>query len=713
MSRRCGPTRRRLIAVSLLTLLVLASPAVAQVSEQVRVQFVRAEVLFRSGDSEGARLLLDRVIEALDTVDQRTEADDLLLRRALLYRARIAWNEGDRDAVDDDLDRLLALDPTLDLGTEGVAPELAERLEVRKERRVGYLQVALYPQDAEIWIDGRRVADPSQLVPLSAGVHRVEARRAGYASAAQEVDIRANRTEGIGFELQRTGATISIATHPAGATVRIDGQTVGTTQPGGPEGVSETLRIVGLLPGTHEIEVTLADHRTFRQQIDIPTLADFDLGTLDLDRSLGALMLRDLPAESTLRIDGQEVDPERQVAADGTPLSSGSARLTLPVGEHTIEVASAGGVFETRVNVSDGETVSVDVNPRPGIVYLGVMGGETLDRETVGEVVPELLADLAEWFPLVRPGGLAGLGRLPEGADDIRAWRRLQRDVAGQEAGAALLMFATLPEASRADAYTIWVQAAAPGPVRPLALRVPMGDPEPLDRLEAWLATPLPPAKPWLGASLIDTELASGVRVVDVEASGPAAQAGLRRGDLLLALDGDPLARAADVLEAVAASEPFQALTFEIDRAGERSAVPLRLGSSPWVPAGAGPQAPDPILWAAATAALASPESALPAWALEFHRALALLRSGEAEEAAERLAAIQLTGDPPFGQAAIDYWQGLALLAQEHPDDEAAAAAFDRASSRPGARLEHNDGPHVAPRAMVRRARLEAGEGEG
>ncbi len=201
--------------------------------------------------------------------------------------------------------------------------------------------------------------------------------------------------------------------------------------------------------------------------------------------------------------------------------------------------------------------------------------------------------------------------------------------------------------------------------------------------------------------------------MLDVEASGPAGQAGLRPGDLLLGLDGQALATASEALAAVEAAEPFQAMAFDIERGSRRLAVPLRLGSSPWVPGGDGPQAPDPILWAAANSRLVSPDSELPAWALEFHRGLALLRSGEPESAVNLLGSIRVTGDSPFGQAAADYWLGLALLAQERPDDAGAAAAFARAMERAGARLEHNDGPHVAPRAAVRRARIEAGDPGG
>lgn len=709
-----SPTMRRLAGCALLALALVSAPAEAvQVSDQLRVQFARAEMLFRSGDLEGARTLLDRVIGELAEVETRADADTLLLRRALLYRARLAWDEGDRSTVDADLDRLLEIDPAIDLSEEAVPTGLAERLEARRERRVGYLQIALFPQDATVTIDGKRVEDPTQILPLAAGVHVVEARRPGYAPASQEVDIRANRTEGVGFELQRTGATISIATHPAGATVAVDDRILGTTAPGGPEGVSEPFRIVDLLPGTHLLTVTLADHRPFEQRVDIPALSDYDLGTLRLERALGTLVLRDLPAGARVEIDGRTVEVERRVGANGTPLSVGAARITLPVGGHQLRIASPGGVFESRVEIGDGDTLGIDVDPEPGIAYLGVASGESLDKRAVDDVVEAALERADGWFLLDRRDRLAGLGRLPEGEDDRRGWTRLQRAASRLEPGAALFVFATLPESGRVDRFTLWVLASEPGPAAPWALVAEMGAGDALAPLVEALGRPLPSGRAWLGATTIDTGLAEGARVLAVEPGSPAANGGLQPGDLLRSVDGNPIVRAAELLTLVAESAPFRALTLDLERQGERMALPVRLGASPLVPADRDGLAPDPIVWAAAFTGLEDPEATLSGWVLAFHQGLALLRSGAHEAAADVLGRIRVSGDPPFGQAAVDYWLGIALSTGSEVALEEAHAAFARAASRPGARFEHNDGPFVSPRARARLARIEAEQEPG
>jgi hypothetical protein len=54
---------------------------------------------------------------------------------------------------------------------------------------------------------------------------------------------------------------------------------------------------------------------------------------------------------------------------------------------------------------------------------------------------------------------------------------------------------------------------------------------------------------------------------------------------------------------------------------------------------------------------------------------------------------------------------GIALTALGPSYRDAAVQAFERAAAEPQARLFHNDGPYVAPRAAARLAALGGGEG--
>jgi hypothetical protein len=89
-----------------------------------------------------------------------------------------------------------------------------------------------------------------------------------------------------------------------------------------------------------------------------------------------------------------------------------------------------------------------------------------------------------------------------------------------------------------------------------------------------------------------------------------------------------------------------------------------------------------------------------------------LIHAGAWEDAVRTLRSIE---DAPagagLGQATVDYLLGIALTALGPSYRDAAVQAFERAAAEPQARLFHNDGPYVAPRAAARLAALGGGEG--
>jgi serine protease Do len=97
--------------------------------------------------------------------------------------------------------------------------------------------------------------------------------------------------------------------------------------------------------------------------------------------------------------------------------------------------------------------------------------------------------------------------------------------------------------------------------------------------------------RPWLGlsAQALTAEVAralrapdtSGVLVSDVEARGPADQAGLRPGDIILALDGTPVASPAHLGQGLASATPGRTVRVRVRRAGRESTVAVRLGEEP------------------------------------------------------------------------------------------------------------------------------------
>ncbi len=706
-------------AAALLLALLCARPATAQVGGEA-VLFARAETFFRAGDLERAAAVLDRVIGSLEErVSERPPSDEerLLLVRSLTYRALAAWRLQQRDDIDRLLDRIVELAPDWSLQEYGAEPELADRFERRRARQVGFLQVTVLPPEARVFVDGRPVEPLPEVLPVLAGEHTVRAEQAGYAPGEEGVRVRSGRTVGVALQLERVSATVRLRTSPPGAEVALDGRAMGVTVADEQDPQrSQPLLIEGLIPGSHELVVTLAEHRTFRQTVQVPGLADYDLGLVRLERSMGTVFLRGLPAGSEVRIDGQPAAVEFRAA--GGPAGAGMGRLSLPVGAHEIRVTHPEfGVYEGRVGVGDGSTTSVDVALRPGLALFGVVGGDRLDREAVLELLRDSLAGTGQWFLLdrsgateellraagLRPRALAGAdGELLERID----WAALQR-AAERAAPGALFLLARKPEGGERGRFELLLWPASPGPARPDRLVLRLGDKSSLEPLVRALAEPLPAPRAWLGAVVADSLLAEAPTVMTIDPRGPAARAGLRVGDRITALDGAPLEHAEALVARVQRAAPFSTLALQVQRGERLEALALTLGASP-VSVHPRASVPAAVVWAAARARERRGDSDTPGWTLRLDQALILLQASAWEEAVRLLETVRAPEEAPFGAAAVEYWLGVAHAGAGPGHETAAQQAFERALGRTGGRLEHDDGPLVAPRARARLTRLRA-----
>jgi S1-C subfamily serine protease len=98
-------------------------------------------------------------------------------------------------------------------------------------------------------------------------------------------------------------------------------------------------------------------------------------------------------------------------------------------------------------------------------------------------------------------------------------------------------------------------------------------------------------SRPWLGVATqgLTTELAralgardeAGVLVADVHPEGPGADAGLRSGDIVVALDATPVSTRAQLERAVGARTPGRLVTLSVRRAARELRLPVRLGEEP------------------------------------------------------------------------------------------------------------------------------------
>jgi membrane-associated protease RseP (regulator of RpoE activity) len=81
------------------------------------------------------------------------------------------------------------------------------------------------------------------------------------------------------------------------------------------------------------------------------------------------------------------------------------------------------------------------------------------------------------------------------------------------------------------------------------------------------------------GVYAIDGELVEqpGAEIGLVQAGTPASAAGLERGDVVLAIDGEAVNGSADLGRIVQSNEPSDTLVFEVERAGEAILIPVTL----------------------------------------------------------------------------------------------------------------------------------------
>jgi putative serine protease PepD len=73
----------------------------------------------------------------------------------------------------------------------------------------------------------------------------------------------------------------------------------------------------------------------------------------------------------------------------------------------------------------------------------------------------------------------------------------------------------------------------------------------------------------------------AGAQVAEVVQGSPAAEAGLRQGDIITALGEEEIASTEDLVAAIAAREPGETVTLEVERDGQKTAVKVTLGTQP------------------------------------------------------------------------------------------------------------------------------------
>ena len=651
--------------------------------------------------------------------------------RSLGYRAEVQLSFGESELAESGLERMLATDPDARIDRDQLSEEATELFDRVRRRLVGDVSLNFEPPQVEVRIDGRRVEPQTGPVGALAGSRWLTAERPGYRSLGQEIEVEAGRQSTYDLVLERIAPVIRLHSRPPGAEVVLDGGVVGTTEGTAPEGYlsggryrpdefSAELVITDVELGLRVLELRKEGYRTYRAELSIEELIDYPMPPIVLAEEAGVLVFRNLPAGARVLVDGAAVELENRGSA--TP------QVALSPGEHEVQVASgAARMFSETLLLADRQTVEIDVRLRPGLVFLGVLGGRASRAESFAQSLKLALADSGKWALLDRPDvgrrilAAAGLGAgsdlpgaLAAGGTAVRSngsengpesggsdWKAVQR-AADRDAPGLLYVAAVLPDDLLGTEAQVLIWPAAPGPAVPDVVSISLSEPGAASRLQGAFAQELVPRRPWFGALVIETDTAPHPIVAHVTPGSPAEAAGLAIGDQVVGVDRRPVLSRGAFDARIAEAAPGDTLELALQSAAGVRTAELRLGSSPWVMTAAGSDRLDSITFIDLDlmAEEASPEEV---WVIRLNQALILLRASEWEEAARRLRAIEAPqSSHGVSQAAVDYWLGVALAAAGAQYRDTAQAIFDRASRTAGARLLYNDEAFLAPRARAR-----------
>ena len=734
---------------------------------QAAAALAEAGDLYADGDSEGAIPVLQSVIETLEplaatTGDTRELAgnDPRLfetLRTAWLYLAAAHWTLSDRDAADDALDRIVRLDPLFELDEETAGKQLTDRLKGRKEELVGRVSFLVLPRDARILVgdvefenatppetppgeedtedaqdeSGEEASaddaddptfEPPEPSPLLVGDYLAAVSRPGFLPTTAAFAIAGGRDLEVEVELERDSAVVRLRTAPTGATVLVDGiergRTAGQAEPWfrpegpaadhPPEDFSEELWIEDLPPGRYRIEIEKDGFRSVETSLQLPDLRDYALPPIVLEREEAVIGLTGLTEGATVLGNGRILRPDR---------SKSPPQVRLPPGAYDLSVThGALGYFETSVVAEDGRRIDVEVELRPALVYLGVLGDDPAGVRAM-ETALQSFRGTGAYSVLGRgTEGVAALAEMGVDAETLRDretarreldWSAIQEQVQAR-LPAALYFAAVLNDDLVADAVDLWWWPAVPGPARPdvRTLRIDSGRLEdgPLLSLAGALDPDLGRQTLRFGAVLIDS-LTAGVPIVaTVEPGGPADEAGLRPAMEVVAIDGTAASSTLQLTAALENLEPGGVVELEIQ---DRDTVFVLTVKPEWGWTGLDVFDPDLLPSAAAARLLQELERSgdIPRWLLEFNLATLLLAGGDAAEAIRSLRTIDAPGRSGLGRETVEYTVGLALLmlADEGRDEylSRARAVFEALATAERGRLASDGGPRVAPRARL------------
>jgi len=274
------------------------------------------------------------------------------------------------------------------------------------------------------------------------------------------------------------------------------------------------------------------------------------------------------------------------VSIDARPRATSSGIIWKPGVIVTVEHAIR-RTDEIRITLPDGRAAGATLAGRDGSTDIAVLKYD-------GEGIAPARAAAAH----SKPGNIAlAVGRTQHGPTATmgiisavhQSWRTWRGGLIDRFIRLDLELYASLSGAPVVDSGGGFVGMATAGLSRTAAIAIP---PETLERVASELLAKGRVSRGYLGIGLQPVSLPAdlseklqlgpaGVIVLSVEPGGPAHNAGIVIGDVLLSIAGRSVADLGDVQSALGADSVGRTAPVELLRGGERKTVEVRIGERP------------------------------------------------------------------------------------------------------------------------------------
>ncbi len=545
-----------------------------------------AQQLLKAGEKELQDLRHAEAVaylsEALKLAEgSGNEADSSVIPRAYELRAIAYLSLGDAPAAEKDFATLVEVDPARDLDRASLSPKILEVFDRVRASHTGLLSLRCDPPDCRVRLGAGQteIGAPIEERRVRAGRYEVQVERPGFEPLREVWSIEPGQKLERQVRLEPNSQSFQILTIPPGATVLLDGVSMGVTSGPAPAGFLERARKAGvslaelsaplLVPyvpvGKHELRVERECHQSARFALEVRpgmrSTVPIVFKPVRLKAELSALEVHGSPAGAEVLVDGASVGR--------LPLR----RERMCAGAHVVQVRfPTGAIWTETVDLPAGKVFRAQVRPRPTLAFLGLVqvgSAVRVDGRQVEARVRDHLSRLrslnverrdrddkarAAWPSVVSAAPLDSAQ-----GEDLLAARLGEWARSSPERGSAdLFLGAVVRRRGHADELNLYLASALGAPAE--LLRAPALAAESVAAAFAALDRPLELQESWAGWAAVDVPGGGPPALADVAADSPAARSGLKVGDRLRTLDDEPVGDAAGLVRLLAAVSPGEVI---------------------------------------------------------------------------------------------------------------------------------------------------------